>query len=79
MVALRNVPFPIIIASMAFICGIMAVSPLLMQLGDAQADYGQKTTDIPGAKTFVAPSGFPKNIFPSYYPTPTGQQPQPKM
>ncbi|GIZ37078.1 hypothetical protein CKM354_000054100 [Cercospora kikuchii] len=79
MVALRNAPFPIIVASMAFICGIMAVSPLLMQLGDAQAEYSQKSTDIPGAKTFVAPSGFPKNIFPSYYPTPTGQQPQPKI
>lgn len=31
----------------------------------------------PGASSFVAPSGYPTSVFSSYYPSPSGQEPQP--
>ena len=67
------------IAVMTFVRGALAFTPLLAQLGDAQALYSSHTTSIPGSKSFVAPSGFPSKVFPSYYPTPSGQEPQPAM
>ncbi|KAF2162056.1 hypothetical protein M409DRAFT_69292 [Zasmidium cellare ATCC 36951] len=68
---------------MAFAClvRVMAVAPLLVQFGDAQSGYGSvpfKAT-VPGATSFVAPSGFPTAAFPSYYPVPSGQEPQPAL
>lgn len=71
------------VAAMAFAClvRVMAVAPLLVQFGDAQSGYGSvplKAT-VPGATSFVAPSGFPTAAFPSYYPVPSGQEPQPAL
>ena len=34
---------------------------------------------IPGVSSFVAPAGFPTSAFSSYYPVPSGQEPQPAL
>lgn len=67
------------IASMMFAQRILAVAPLLVQLGDAQSGYGNAAANAPGASSFVAPSGYPTSVFSSYYPSPTGQEPQPAV
>lgn len=72
------------VAAMAFACllRLMAVAPLLVQYGDAHlSSYGSVplSTTVPGAASFVAPSGFPTAAFSSYYPVPSGQEPQPVL
>ncbi|KAK1066777.1 hypothetical protein LTR33_011519, partial [Friedmanniomyces endolithicus] len=63
---------------MAIGCSIMAVVPLLAQYTLAQAGYGGgASTGIPGVSSFVAPAGYPTSAFSSYYPSPSGQEPQP--
>lgn len=71
------------VAIMALACllRIMAVAPLLVQFGDAQSGYGSVplSATVPGATSFVAPSGYPTGVFSSYYPVPSGQEPQPAL
>ena len=67
------------IASMMYFDRILAVAPLLVQLGDAQSGYGNAAASAPCVKSFVAPSGYPTSIFSSYFPSPTGQEPQPAV
>ncbi|KAK3106735.1 hypothetical protein LTR53_018173, partial [Teratosphaeriaceae sp. CCFEE 6253] len=55
----------------------MAVAPLLVQLASAQASYGGAS--LPGASSYVAPAGYPTSAFSSYYPVPSGQEPQPAL
>ncbi|KAF2770786.1 hypothetical protein EJ03DRAFT_269756 [Teratosphaeria nubilosa] len=53
----------------------MAIAPLLA----AQYTFAQSSSPagLPGAPSYVAPSGFPTSAFSSYYPVPSGQNPQP--
>ncbi|KAF7190314.1 Sphingomyelin phosphodiesterase 2 [Pseudocercospora fuligena] len=65
---------------MASIRSVLAAAPLLLQLGDAQSWYGSSSnTNTPGSKSFVAPAGYPTKVFSSYYPAPSGQEPQPAI
>ena len=61
----------------------MALAPLAMaQYTLAQAGYGGASTSaagVPGASSYVVPSGFPSSAFSSYYPVPSGQEPQPAL
>ncbi|KAK4550721.1 hypothetical protein LTR36_000300 [Oleoguttula mirabilis] len=58
----------------------MALVPLLAQYTLAQASYGgASSASIPGASSFVAPAGYPTSVFSSYYPVPSGQEPQPAL
>ncbi|OQN98681.1 hypothetical protein B0A48_15347 [Cryoendolithus antarcticus] len=41
--------------------------------------HGQSSTGLPGASSYVAPTGFPTSAFSSYYPVPSGQEPQPAL
>ncbi|KAK0303477.1 hypothetical protein LTR01_008032 [Friedmanniomyces endolithicus] len=82
--AARTSPLQVIIvftaAIMAIGCSIMAVVPLLAQYTLAQAGYGGgASTGIPGVSSFVAPAGYPTSAFSSYYPSPSGQEPQPAL
>ena len=56
----------------------MAIAPLAAQHVLAQSSYGT-AGDAPGASSYVAPPGYPTTAFPSYYPTPSGQEPQPAL
>ena len=61
---------------------VMALAPLLVQLRHALAGYtsaSQSAVSLPGAKSYIAPSGFPTAAFSSYYPVPSGQEPQPAL
>ena len=53
----------------------MAAVALLAQYTLAQASGGS----IPGASSYVAPAGYPTSAFSSYYPVPSGQEPQPAL
>jgi hypothetical protein len=64
---------------MATFCSIMAVAPLMAQYTLAQAGYGGSSTGLPGVSTYVAPAGYPTSAFSSYYPVPSGQEPQPAL
>ncbi|TKA61882.1 hypothetical protein B0A55_11844 [Friedmanniomyces simplex] len=65
---------------MAVGCSIMAVVPLLAQYTLAQAGYGGGAgASIPGVSSYVAPAGYPTSAFSSYYPVPSGQEPQPAL
>jgi len=58
---------------------IMALAPMA-QYTLAQAAYGSHAAaGIPGASSFVAPAGFPTTAFSTYYPVPSGQEPQPAL
>ncbi|KAK5122844.1 hypothetical protein LTR85_003759 [Meristemomyces frigidus] len=58
----------------------MALVPLLAQYTLAQASYGgASSASIPGASSYVAPAGYPTSVFSSYYPVPSGQEPQPAL
>lgn len=52
----------------------MAVAPLL-----AQYTLAQYSSGIPGASSYVAPAGYPTSVFSTYYPVPSGQEPQPAL
>ncbi|EME47574.1 hypothetical protein DOTSEDRAFT_146335, partial [Dothistroma septosporum NZE10] len=69
----------VFIASNMFYERVFAVAPLLIQLADAQPGYSSAPAGAPGASSFVAPSGFPTSVFSSYYPSPSGQEPQPAV
>lgn len=72
--------FVLMLAMMAIGCSIMAVVPLLAQYTLAQASYGgAAAASIPGASSYVAPAGYPTSAFSSYYPVPSGQEPQPAL
>lgn len=45
----------------------------------AQYALAQSALSIPGASSYVAPVGFPTTAFSSYYPAPSGQEPQPAL
>ena len=60
---------------MAVLYCIMAVAPFLAQYTFAQSGSGT----IPGASSYVAPTGYPTTAFSSYYPVPSGQEPQPAL
>ncbi|CAK4034038.1 sphingomyelin phosphodiesterase asm-3 [Lecanosticta acicola] len=78
----REVSFvPFFLAIMLSLRPALAVAPLLVQLGAAQTSYGgaAASVTVPGASSYVAPSGFPTSAFPSYYPVPSGQEPQPAL
>lgn len=53
---------------------MMAIVPIL-----AQYTLGQSGSGIPGASSYVAPAGYPTTAFSSYYPVPSGQEPQPAL
>ena len=53
----------------------MAVAPLLL----AQYTLAQASNEAPGASSFEAPAGFPTSVFSTYYPYPSGQEPQPAL
>ncbi|KAK4580259.1 hypothetical protein LTR86_000462 [Recurvomyces mirabilis] len=57
----------------------MALAPVLAQYALAQGGYGASSAGIPGASSYVAPAGFPTSAFSSYYPVPSGQEPQPAL
>ena len=60
----------------------MALAPFMAQYTLAQSGYGgasASAASIPGASSFVAPSGYPTSAFSSYYPVPSGQEPQPAL
>lgn len=59
--------------------GIMAVAPLLVQAGYAQPPAYNGSSNLPGASLYTAPYGYPTTAFSSYYPTPSGQEPQPAL
>lgn len=54
---------------------ILATAPLLVQQALSQSSSGS----IPGASSYVAPAGYPTTAFSSYYPAPSGQEPQPAL
>lgn len=45
------------IARMVLFERVLALAPLLLQLGDAQSRYGSAAASAPGVSSFVAPSG----------------------
>ena len=51
---------------------IISALPLLAERSLAQSP-------IPGVSTYVAPAGYPTTAFSSYYPAPSGQEPQPAL
>ncbi|KAI5358010.1 Putative calcineurin-like phosphoesterase domain, ApaH type, metallo-dependent phosphatase [Septoria linicola] len=75
----RYGPQTFMMVSTTIVRSVLAVPPLLMQPGDAQIKYGTSSASMPGAQSFVAPSGYPTKAFSSYYPSPSGQEPQPKI
>lgn len=52
----------------------MAIAPAF-----AQYTLGQSASGIPGASKYTAPAGYPTTAFSSYYPVPSGQEPQPAL
>ncbi|KXT17968.1 hypothetical protein AC579_9630 [Pseudocercospora musae] len=67
---------------MASVRSVFAAAPLLLQLGHAQSWYGSSSDGSaasPASKSFIAPAAYPTNVFSSYYPAPSGQQPQPAI
>lgn len=56
---------------------LMAGALLMAQYALAQSAYGGAS--IPGASQYTAPGGFPTSAFSSYYPVPSGQEPQPAL
>lgn len=68
-----------LIAIMGLLCIAMAVSPLLVQLGAAQAGYESMSTSVERLSSFVVPTGLPTSVFSSYYPYPSNQEPQPAV
>lgn len=50
-----------------------------MALSLAQYALAQSSNTLPGASSFVAPAGFPTTAFSTYYPVPSGQEPQPVL
>ena len=52
----------------------MALAPLF-----AQYTLAQSAVSIPGAASYVVPAGYPTTAFSSYYPAPSGQEPQPAL
>lgn len=52
---------------------------LAMALSLAQYTLAQSSNTLPGASSFVAPAGFPTTAFSTYYPVPSGQEPQPVL
>lgn len=71
--------FVLAIAVMGLLCLAMAVSPLLLQLGDAQSGLERVAVEVVGKIAYTAPAGYPTSVFSSYYPAPSGQEPQPAM
>jgi hypothetical protein len=70
----------VIIALMGLSCMVMAVAQLMVQFGAAQPGYESSAAiSIPGASSFVAPTGNPTGVWSSYYPVPSGQEPQPAV
>lgn len=59
-------------------CNIMAVAPLVVHAQLALAQQAQPGYG-PGVPSFVAPAVFPSSAFSSYYPVPSGQEPQPAV
>ncbi|KAI7294293.1 sphingomyelin phosphodiesterase-like protein, partial [Hortaea werneckii] len=58
----------------------MAAAALLSQGVLADAANGDIITNTaPGQSRFTAPAGYPTTAFSSYYPVPSGQQPQPAL
>jgi hypothetical protein len=53
---------------------ILALAPAMAQYARAQS-----RASIPGASSYVAPAGYPTTAFSSYYPAPSGQEPQPAL
>ncbi|SMY28445.1 unnamed protein product [Zymoseptoria tritici ST99CH_1A5] len=64
---------------MGLACMTMAVAQLMLRLGNAQAGYEHAAFSVPGASSFVAPTGVPSSVWSSFYPVPTGQEPQPAV
>ncbi|KAI7346729.1 sphingomyelin phosphodiesterase-like protein [Hortaea werneckii] len=64
---------------MAIFCGIMAAAALLSQRVLADAANGDLMNAAPGQSSFTASAGYPSTAFSSYYPSPSGQQPQPAL
>ncbi|KAK5676882.1 hypothetical protein LTS10_010646 [Elasticomyces elasticus] len=58
---------------------IMVFVPLLAQYTLARAGGYGAAGGLPGASSYVAPAGFPTSAFSSYYPVPSGQEPQPAL
>jgi hypothetical protein len=75
---LASLPFTII-ALMGMFCMIMAVGQLLFQLASARYGVEASTASIPGSSSFVAPTGVPTSVWSSFYPVPSGQEPQPAV
>lgn len=58
---------------MLFLRSAMAIAPL------AQHVLAQSSVGVPGVTSYVAPAGYPTTAFSSYYPIPSGQEPQPAL
>ena len=54
---------------------LIATTPLLAQHVLTQSTSGS----MPGVSSYVAPAGYPTTAFSSYYPVPSGQEPQPAL
>jgi hypothetical protein len=52
----------------------MAAAPFV-----AQQVLAQGPASLPGESSYVAPHGYPTSAFSSYYPSPSGQEPQPAL
>ncbi|OTA22926.1 hypothetical protein BTJ68_14512, partial [Hortaea werneckii EXF-2000] len=57
----------------------MAAAALLSQRVLADAANGDLMHAAPGQSSFTASAGYPTTAFSSYYPSPSGQQPQPAL
>lgn len=65
---------------MALFCSLMALAPLLAQSVLGQTSYGGASSiELPGKSAYTAPAGYPTSAFSSYYPVPSGQEPQPAL
>ncbi|TKA22695.1 hypothetical protein B0A50_07788 [Salinomyces thailandicus] len=70
---------------MTVLSSIMVVTPLLVQsvlAHDRHRDHGWHggaSSGLPGVSSYVAPAGYPTTAFSSYYPAPSGQEPQPAL
>lgn len=62
---------------MVYLSKAIAFAPIAQHVF-AQSSYGG-LRDAPGSTSYVAPAGYPTTAFSSYYPTPSGQGPQPAI
>lgn len=66
-----------LLVTMISLRSALAVVPLAQHVLAETRHSDEK--NIPGSSSFVVPAGYPNKAFSSYYPVPSGQEPQPAV